>query len=561
MKTTALTLGATGTLIALSTAVVSLGDRGLKSTSYATSSPGLAVLASLTGVALFGAATLLAAEGSSTCTALATFALGAAWSADVWAGWSRTPAIPRNLAMLLLPLGAPLVLFVVASTLGRTRLGLAGAVAASVGTGAGLVLWFVRDPYVDRYCWRDCLAHSFAPFGDVSLARTATHVTLALNAACAGFAVVLAAAGIARRTLGRPLLTVVAAGAALLVSNITLRLQPAEDPTRRLFASVFVANGIALAALGLALASVALRPRFVRRAVARLAVDPGRWGGGLTAALGTALGDPGLRVGYQLSDGPVVDAEGMPIVFEAATTQVVRGGQLVALVGSSAGAPPRARLERALGPAAKLALANERLHAEQLFRQRELTALRRRLVAAGDAARRSIERDLHDGAQQRLLALAIDLQVALKRAQAARSHEAADLITAAAERLAEATAELRRIAHGIFPSTLANAGLVAALESLADERRLVLSIGPELGRRFPAEIEAAVYALAAEASTDAIAPVRLALREQRSALVVELFGATLNGGGAEDRIGAAGGTLGWSEGRLEAVLPMPPHPS
>ena len=76
-------------------------------------------------------------------------------------------------------------------------------------------------------------------------------------------------------------------------------------------------------------------------------------------------------------------------------------------------------LEQAFGPAARLALANERLRAEQLFRLHELTELRRRIVTTGDMERRRLERDLHDGAQQRLLALAIDLKVALKRAVAA----------------------------------------------------------------------------------------------------------------------------------------------
>src|SRR5204863_4083658 len=169
-----------------------------------------------------------------------------------------------------------------------------------------------------------------------------------------------------------------------------------------------------------------------------------------TAALATALGDPGLRVGYPLPGGQVVDANGTPIFFPDVPTQVVRGGELVALIGSSAGGLPPARLERALGPAAKLALVNERLHAEQLVRLSELTSLRRRLVATGDAERRRIERDLHDGAQQRLLALAIDLQVALKHGDAAGSREAAAMLGRAAERIADATAELRRVAHGIF---------------------------------------------------------------------------------------------------------------
>jgi signal transduction histidine kinase len=232
---------------------------------------------------------------------------------------------------------------------------------------------------------------------------------------------------------------------------------------------------------------------------------------------------------------------------------------LVALVGSSAGSPSAEALERALGPAVRLALANERLQAEQLFRLHELTELRRRIVAIGDAARRALERDLHDGAQQRLLALAIDLRVALKRAEAAGRVEAAMLVRAAAERVDEATAELRGVAHGIFPSTLANVGLAAALESLADERRMVLSFEVEVGRRFPAEIEAAAYGIVAESTTDAADQVRVWAQERAGELVITIDGATWNGGAvsAEERVGAAGGNVIRTGRRLEAVLPVP----
>jgi signal transduction histidine kinase len=232
---------------------------------------------------------------------------------------------------------------------------------------------------------------------------------------------------------------------------------------------------------------------------------------------------------------------------------------LVALIGSSA-ASPSAALEHALGPAARLALANERLRAEQLFRLCELTELRRRIVATGDAARRALERDLHDGAQQRLLTLAIDLRVALKRAEAGGRVEAAMLVRAAAERVAEATAELRGVAHGIFPSTLANVGLAAALESLADERRLVLSFELAVARRFPAEVEAAAYAIVAEVTAGAGDPVRVRVKEHAGELVVTVEGATWNvaAASAEDRVGAAGGTVRRTGRRLEAVLPVPP---
>jgi signal transduction histidine kinase len=552
-----LALGAGALVIGASSAAVALGARGAKVTSYAYVSPGVAVLASLTGAAVLATAVAIAASRR-TLAALATFALGCVWSADVWAGWANAPTLLRNLGMLLAPMLAAFALLVIAtSLLPRSRARQLAVAFSAAGIAAAIVLWLVRDPYLDRYCWRDCLAHPLAPVADPELARTTTNLTLVLGAFCGVLAAVLCARRLAQTGDRVPVLLVgLVSGCALAARDGALRLEPAEDPTALLYVSLFVVCAVALLALAASVGYLALRPWLVRRQIAALAAEPDRSGGGLEAALAAALDDPQLRVGYPLTDdGPVVDASGSALTFAGRPARIVRGGEVIALVGSPAGTPSVDALERALGSAARLALSNERLRAEESFRLYELTQLRRRVVATGDETRRRLERDLHDGAQQRLLALAIDLQVALKHARAAP--EAASLIRAAVERVAAATAELRRVAHGIFPSTLANAGLVAALESLADERRLALSNGLEPGRRFPAEIEAAAYALAAETTVGAARPVRLSLREDRSALVVTLTGATLDGGGAEERIGAAGGTLAWSDGRLEAVLPVP----
>jgi len=551
-----------GLAIATTSAVAALGDRSGKITSYGTSSPGLAVLASVTGAAVFAAAALLAADRTRTLAAVATFGLGIAWSADEWAGWSGMPTVLRNAGMLFVPMVAPMALLMLAGVVGRAREAAAATGVAVAGVAGALVLWLVRDPFLDRYCWRDCQAHSLAPFSGAELARTATHVSLVLGAACGAAAALLCAAGLVRRAMPWPLLAGVACGCALVASEVALRLEPAEDPTQPLYSSLFVARGAALTGLAVALGYLALRPRLVRRAVSRLAGDPERAAGeGLAAALAAAIGDPAVQVAYPLAgDGPIVDAEGRPFAFKAAPARVVRGGELVALVGSATGRPSAAALAQAFGPAARLALANERLRAEQLFRLHELTELRRRIVTTGDNARRHLERDLHDGAQQRLLALAIDLRVALKRAEAAGRPEVTALVSEAAESIAEATAELRILAHGIFPSTLVNVGLAAALESLADDRRLVLSIALRPARRFPTEIETAAYAIVAENTAGASEPVRVRVEERAGELVVTVDGATWNGGPtpAIERAGASGGTVTRAGRRLEAVLPVPP---
>ena len=112
-------------------------------------------------------------------------------------------------------------------------------------------------------------------------------------------------------------------------------------------------------------------------------------------------------------------------------------------------------LVRAAGAAAGLALRNERLDAELRARYEDLRASQARLVAAGDEARRRIERDLHDGAQQRLVSLALMLRMA------ARRHPDDPDLVRAGEELKNALQELRELARGIHPAVLTERGLEA----------------------------------------------------------------------------------------------------
>jgi signal transduction histidine kinase len=557
-----LRLGAGALIIGASSAAVALGARGAKVTSYAYVSPGFAVLASLTGAALLATAVALAAS-TRTLAAVATFALGCAWSADVWAGWANAPTLVRNLGMLLAPALAALALLMIATLLLPPSRARQLAVATSAaGLGAAIVLWLVRDPYLDRYCWRDCLAHPFAPVADAELARTATNITLVLGAFCGALAAVLCARRLVQGGDRVPvLLAGFASGCALAARETALRFEPAESPKALLYACLFVACALALLALAASVGYLALRPWIVRRQIAALATEPDVSAGGLEAALAAALGDPQLQVGYPLTGGGVLtDASGLALTFVGNPARIVRGDELIALVGSPAGTPSPDALERALGPAARLALSNERLRAEESFRLNELTQLRRRIVATGDETCRRLERDLHDGAQQRLLALTIDLRVAQKHARAAGRPDVERLLGAAVERVVAATDELRDVAHGIFPVTLANAGLVPALESLADDHPLVLSVGLEPGRRFPPDVETAAYAVVMEAVKGALDPVRVSVEERGSQLLLLVDAANRNGHAiaAEQRVRAAGGTCTRVGRRLEATLPAPP---
>ena len=196
-----------------------------------------------------------------------------------------------------------------------------------------------------------------------------------------------------------------------------------------------------------------------------------------------------------------------------------------------------------------LALANA--HARE-----EVDASRARIVAAGDDERRRLERNLHDGAQQRLVALALTLRVAGIRL-ANDDPEVPDLLRRANEELTEALSELRELARGIHPSILTDRGLEPALEMLADRASIPVELTVSIDRRLPRPVEAAAYYLVAEALTNASkhaqaehveVRVRQAEGSLRVAVADDGVGGADRGGGSGlrglcDRVEALGGLL------------------
>ena len=157
-----------------------------------------------------------------------------------------------------------------------------------------------------------------------------------------------------------------------------------------------------------------------------------------------------------------------------AWTAVERDGRRVAAILHDAELDTGPELVQAAAAAAALALDNERLKADLRARVEELRVSRVRIVEAADAARRRLERDLHDGAQQQLVSLALDLRVL--KARAAATPEAAALVDELAEKLATGLAELRELARGIHPAVLTQRGLGPAIESLAERIPLPVDV-------------------------------------------------------------------------------------
>jgi signal transduction histidine kinase len=206
-----------------------------------------------------------------------------------------------------------------------------------------------------------------------------------------------------------------------------------------------------------------------------------------------------------------------------------------------------AAVSRVLG----LALENERLEAELRKQLAEVTASRERIVTATEEERRRIERDLHDGAQQRLVALAMRLEAARGTSADARA-----LIDATTSELGTAIAEVRNLARGIHPPILTEAGLRAAIDSLAERAPLPIEVDAD-DQRYPEQIEATAYFVAAEALTNVArhanaSHARVTIRRENGTLVLEIADDGRGGAdavrgsglsGLEDRVAATRGAL------------------
>jgi signal transduction histidine kinase len=278
-----------------------------------------------------------------------------------------------------------------------------------------------------------------------------------------------------------------------------------------------------------------------------------------------AVDDPGLRIAFWLPDpGRFVDANGRPAEPLApgpgrTVTSLVRRGQRVAVIDHLA----TVDIDREAGPALRLAADNERLRAQALAKVEELRASRTRIVETGDAERRRLERDLHDGAQQRLLALSYDIRLARASAMEDGDAEAIGQLDAALADAQVVVEELRDVAHGIYPAVLGEAGLSTAFEMLADDERLRVELTDGVARRFGEAIENAAYVLVADAIDDAAerGARRLSIEsiegDGRLVVTVTDDGTPRTGPLVQlaDRIGAVGGRLEVGPAELRADIP------
>jgi signal transduction histidine kinase len=313
------------------------------------------------------------------------------------------------------------------------------------------------------------------------------------------------------------------------------RISPLADTGDALVDAITLAQGIASTAIAVGIALIVGRRHARASPRMRHAFGPVLATGAVLATLLT-IGFAGAVAGSPIAD-----------VFVPAGYLAIGAVPFAYLAGLA-----RARLANA----SALVVENRRLDAELQARLEDLRASRVRLVNAGDEARRRIERDLHDGAQQRFVALALSLRLA--RMKVDDGSEAGALLDAAQEELAAGLRELRELARGIHPAVLTERGLVAAVQSLVSHCAIPVIVGDLPERRWRPEIEAAAYFVVAEALTNVIrysgaAEARVEIFERDGHLCVEVAddgagGARADGGsglrGLADRVAALDGRFG-----------------
>lgn len=302
-----------------------------------------------------------------------------------------------------------------------------------------------------------------------------------------------------------------------------------------------------------------LRTRLQRSGVAGLVVELGAQppAARVRDLLARALGDPSLELAFwRPAAKSYVDPSGRATTLPGlgssrAVTVLEREGERLGALVHDRSLLDAPELLEGVAAAARLALDNARLQAELRAQLSEVRASRERIVQAGDVERRRIERNLHDGAQQRLLAIRLALRFALKD----EGHLEAQLAHIDRE-LADTLDELRTLARGLHPPVLEQEGLGPALQTLARRAIVPVEIGELPDARLPPPVETAAYYVAAEALANAgkharASHVRIDLTCMGGAAVLEIGddgegGADANGSGLRglrDRVEALDGSL------------------
>jgi signal transduction histidine kinase len=366
------------------------------------------------------------------------------------------------------------------------------------------------------------------------------------------------------RRLGRPLALVIDSFALVLLMLAFLFLAGAFglveggstfETIRR---ATFVALGLAPLVFLVGLLRARLRQASVGDLLVELRAAPAP--GDLRAALARALHDPSLDLAYWLPDfGSYANLDGRPVVLpdhdERAVTRIERDGAPLAALLHDPAVLDEPELLDAVAATAGIALENARLQSDLRARVDELAESRARVLQAGQEERQRLERNLHDGAQQRLVALSLDL--GRLESEFEGDDRARARLEAAREQIAVSLAELRDLARGLHPAVVSAHGLEVALEELAARATVPVDLRVELEGRLPELVEVAAYYVVSESlanvgkhASATSATVRVARDE--GTVVVEVVDDGVGGADTElgsglrglaDRVESLGGRL------------------
>jgi signal transduction histidine kinase len=534
--------------------------------------------------------------GTTHARALATVAVGWAFLVAGLVAWSRRPGNrmgPLMVATALALLARQLryshdqVAFTTFFALGELGYALVAHVTLAYPTGIvrdRAERWFLGVAYtvaiafplailafydgIEQLRYFDPLPRNSALLvhGDASLARTLQDVyaITAYGVLSATFIVLvvrkwLRATPRSRRMLA-PLLLAAAVAALRAVFDSVLTF--ATPPPAFVYDNLFWWQIAGLIALPLALLAGLLKSRLAQASIGDLVVrleraPPDR----IREELAAALGDPSLEIALWLPErGELVDERGRAVALPyedpaRAVTKLEHEGEPLAALVHDAQLVEEPELLSAAAAAARLALENARLHVELRAQLEKVKESRARIVAAADEERRRIERDLHDGLQQQLVALGIELASERRRLSKRIDPDVDHVLEDAAVGIKRAVRDLRELARGIHPVLLSEGGLAAALEALAARAPVSVSVD-STAERFPPAVEAAAYFVACEALTNvakhaSATEATIRAHRRNGALVVEISddgvgGARLGGGGLSglvDRVEAHGGRL------------------
>jgi signal transduction histidine kinase len=351
-----------------------------------------------------------------------------------------------------------------------------------------------------------------------------------------------------RRPLRPMFVVLVDAFAAGLVMIALLYVSAAFNSpiTKEIRWVTFATLGVAPLVFLAGLLNVRLARSAVGDLVLELRADPAP--ADLRDALARALRDPSLELAYWLPDfGVYADLDGRPVELPdlegRSTTPIDRDGEHVAALIHDPALEDEPELLEGVQAAAGIALENARLQAELRARLEELRGSRARIVEAAQNERQLLERNLHDGAQQRLIALSLDLSRLEERVDGAPEVKAG--IDEARRQIAASLAELREISSGLHPAVVSGHGIGVALEQLAARAPVPVQLSVEVDERLPEPLEVAAYYVVSESLANVAKhaearSARVEVRKEQRDVVVEIVDDGIGGADSERGTGLRG---------------------